>query len=269
MLNRQSKSIIAGAVFMLCAGSALAQPGPAAARPGAPSGNPVVQMTQESNRPQNPLEEMSRLNAEIATLKAKLSLVDLKSQIKKKEDEMLPPKPEKAAPKEDKPQLPPLPNLNSMSQGMIGGNASAPIAPKVPDVPQVVAIEGLDGELHADIQSDWGGYARVRVDDSYHEYKITEIAPNHVKARNGKGQIVQFSVLTASIQRLQAKGQGAATGPSAMPGMFPMSSMMPPIPIPATQQAAPVLTPEAPPLGGKAAPAPAERRAIARRSAMK
>lgn len=266
MLNRQSKSAIVGAVLLLCAAGAMAEPA-------VTTGNPVVQMTQEASRPQNPLEEMSRLNAEVATLRAKLSLVDLKSQIKKKEDEMLPPKPaEKAIAKETKPDLPPLPNFTGTPQGIgFGALRDAPAAPKVPDVPQVVAIEGLEGDLYADIQSDWGGYARVRVGDSYHEYHITEIEPRYVKARNSKGQIVQLSVMTVGVQKLQARAQAAAasgsgSGPLSMSMMPSLQSSYSPAPaMPTPQTVTPASTRE-PVVETKSS---TQRRAIARRAASK
>jgi hypothetical protein len=265
MLNRQSKSAIVGAVLALCAAGALAEPAAA-------TGNPVVQMAQDSTRPQNPLEEMSRLNAEVATLRAKLNLVDLKSQIKKKEDEMLPPKPaEKSSVKEAKPDLPPLPNFGNLPQtGSFGGLRDMPAAaPKVPDVPHVVAIEGFEGDLYADIQSDWGGYARVRAHDMYHEYHITEVTPNYVKAKNAKGQIVQLAVMTAAVQKLQARAQGAQSNGSDPMSMSRMSLPMPAYAPITPASPSPVVSDASrePVISQKPATSPNQSRAIARRNA--
>ncbi len=251
MLNRQNKlSLAALAVMTAFSGSVLAQGiaqlpagpqktapvAPQVAQRGAPSNASVVQgapsseaaAPKEDPKPRNPLEEISRLNSEIGSLKAKLQIADIKSQIKKKEDEMNPPAPKvvekekrEEAPKvskkdESKPNLPPLPNLNSLlnpsssqgggavqQQGQVvsqQGQSSAKPATKMD--PQVLAIEGFGDDLKAELITDWGGWAVVTVGDKYYDWKVDEIKVSGVVLTKGATRM-QVAMTNSKVNKLQ------------------------------------------------------------------
>ena len=204
----------------------------------------------EGGRPRNPLEEVSRLNAEAAALKAKLQIVELKAQIKKKEDELQPPpappkvvyieKKVKAEPVavEEKPKLPPLPDLSVLDMDKKSDSAKAggkgageskasDDATKVVSQPQqngrvmmtprVLAIEGIQGNLRADISTDWGGTVRASEGDRYFQYEVVKITPSAVYMRkDGEKHADGYGVYNPQLA-MGANGQmggmqGAAGG---------------------------------------------------------
>ena len=106
----------------------------AAERGPAPTVDDLTKELTAGGKPRNPLEEVSKLNAEVAALRAKLQIVEIKAQIKKKEEELAPPvqppkivyiekkveskkKEEEEKKSVDKPKLPPLPDLSAIGIG--------------------------------------------------------------------------------------------------------------------------------------------------------
>lgn len=196
----------------------------------------------------NPLEEVSRLNAELAALKAQLQIIEVKSAIKKKEDEMAPvvavkseasasssdkgsasgsafKKSKRRATKvvsESKPGLPPLPNFAgdaptakvgdantaASSQGAAAGDSAAQ-KPAEKMAPRVLSIEGVDGKLAAELVTDWGGYSMVRPGDNYYDYEVVSIAPKTVTLRKD-GQTTGFGIFTLDVQKIQLMAKGGA-----------------------------------------------------------
>ena len=192
-----------------------------AARGPAPTVDELTKELTAGGKPRNPLEEVSKLNAEVAALRAKLQIVEIKAQIRKKEEELAPPiqppkvvyvekKVESKAKEEakvDKPKLPPLPDLSAIGLGVDKKPAPAAQIKNVEDkpssdkqksdqksstsgssggqgqqvmTPKVVAIEGVDGDLSAELYADWGGQVVVKAGDSFGDYRVSGITPNAV-----------------------------------------------------------------------------------------
>jgi hypothetical protein len=272
MLNRQNKlSLAAMAVMTLFSGAVIAQL-PAGPQKAVPSAAQTAQRVAPSNaagmvapttessaakeevKPRNPLEEISRLNSEIGSLKAKLQIADIKSQIKKKEDEMNPPAPKvvekekREEPRivkkeESKPNLPPLPNLNSLlnpssaqggnSGGQQGqavsqqGQGASSTKPATKMDPQVLAVEGFGDDLKAELITDWGGWAVVSVGDKYYDWKVDEIKVSGVVLTKGSTRM-QVAMTNSKVSKLQMQamqsrsmpqGGMAGMGAGAMGGM--------------------------------------------------
>ncbi len=213
----------------------------------------------EGARPRNPLEEVSKLNAEAAALKAKLQIVELKAQIKKKEDELVPPpappkvvyieKKVKAEPvaAEEKPKLPPLPDLSVLEADRRGEASRSPVrgageqkasddATKVAPqsqqqnarpmmTPRVLAIEGVQGNLRADISTDWGGTIRATEGDRYFQYEVVKITPSAVYMRkDGEKNADGYGVYNPQLA-MGANGQMGGMQGGA--GMMGAAGMMP------------------------------------------
>lgn len=220
------------------AGAAAAARAPAARAQGAAQ---PAQPLEEEIKPRNPLEEISRLNAEIATLKAKLQVTDIKAQIKKKEEELNPPpkvekkEEPKAAKKEEppKPNLPPLPNLNALLPpgAPVTGPASSAAAgqqqsqgqgrPAARMDPQLLAVEGVGDNLRAELMTDWGGWAEVGVGDRYYDYMVEDIKLSSIVLAKDKTRL-HLAITNSRVNKLQTQAAMARNMPSSASGGVPV-----------------------------------------------
>lgn len=224
-------------------GATAQQPAAAAAvrAPAARAQNAVAQPVEEEIKPRNPLEEISRLNAEIATLKAKLQATDLKAQIKKKEEELNPPpkvekkEEPKVVKKEElpKPILPPLPNLNALlppgapATGPVSRNADQQQSqgqqqrPAARMDPQLLAIEGVGDNLKAELMTDWGGWAEVAVGDRYYDYKVEDIKISSVVLVKRQTRL-HLAITNSRVNKLQTQAMMSRNMPSTASGGVPV-----------------------------------------------